>query len=144
MGSPSLESPPIMNPSYRQTFSRHKVLFSLPVVITTVLAIWFVAGTPKQYKAGATLFVDTQIWTVVPRRPEPAESTPAARAQQLLTELLATKRFQGEVGRAGPLNDYLAQHPSEGWGPTSLLKKLRGSGSVADQDGERRSTPSTS
>lgn len=133
MGSPSLESPPIMNPSYRQTFSRHKVLFSLPIVITTVLAIWFVAGTPKQYKAGATLFVDTKSGQSSLDDPNPGNTWPSARAQQLLTELLATKRFQGEIGRGGPLNDYLASHPSEGWGPTSLLKKLRGTGSVEDR-----------
>ncbi len=132
MGSPSLESPPIMNPSYRQTFSRHKVLFSLPVVITTVLAIWFVAGTPKQYKAGASLFVDTKSGQSSLDDPNLAQSTPAARAQQLLTELLTTKKFQGEVGR-GPLDEYLAQHASEGWGPTGLLRKLRGSGSLADR-----------
>ena len=99
MGSPSLESPPIMNPSYRQTFSRHKVLFSLPVVITTLLAIWFVAGTPKQYRAGATLFVDTKAGQSSLDNPNPAGTPPAARAQQLLTELLATKRVP-ERGRA--------------------------------------------
>lgn len=132
MGSPSPRIPPIMNPSYRQTFSRHSVLFSLPVVITTVLAIWFVAGTPKQYSAGASLFVDTKSG---PSSLDESNSTiipPATRAQQFLTELLATKQFQGEVGR-GPLDEYLTKHSSEGWGPTGLLRKLRGSGSVADR-----------
>ena len=121
-----------MNPSYRQTFSRHSVLFSLPVVITTVLAIWFVAGTPKQYRAGAALFVDTKSGPSSLDEPNSTITPPANRAQQFLTELLATKQFQGEVGR-GPLDEYLTKHSSEGWGPTGLLRKLRGSGSVADR-----------
>ena len=140
MGSPSLESPPIMNPSYRQTFSRHKVLFSLPVVITTVLAIWFVAGTPKQYKAGATLFVDNKSGPSSPGRTEPAGDLAGGRAQQLLTELLATKQFQGEVGRRGPLDEYLAKHPSEGWGahrpPEEAARERLGRG--PEREGARR------
>jgi hypothetical protein len=132
MGSPSLTSPPKMNPSYRQTFNRHRVLFSLPIAITTLFAIWFVAGTPKQYKAGASLFVDTKSGQSSLDDPNIAQSTPAARAQQLLTELLTTKHFQGEVGR-GTLDQYLARHSSEGWGPTGLLRSLRGGGSVPDR-----------
>ena len=109
------------------------MLFSLPVVITTLLAIWFVAGTPKQYKAGASLFVDTKSGPSSLDEPEP-DGSPRRQLERssFLTELLATKQFQGEVGR-GPLDEYLAKHPSEGWGPTGLLRKLRGSGSVADR-----------
>ena len=123
-----------MNQGYVQTFRRHRLLFSLPVVITTLLALWFVASAPKEYKAGASLFVDnpvTQQSSFVD--PNPAEITPAAQAQQLLTELLATKQFRLEIGRKGPLSKYLAAHPSEGWGPTSLLRKFRGSASVPDR-----------
>ena len=122
-----------MNPSYRQTFSRHRVLFSLPVVITTVLAIWFVAGTPKEYKAGATLYVDKKSGQTSLDEQNSSLLTPAALAQQLLNELLATKQFQGEVARRGPLAKHLAEHSDAGWGPTGLLKQLRGSGSVADR-----------
>ena len=50
-----------MNPSYVQTFNRHRLLFSLPVVILTVLALWVVASTPKEYKAGASLFIDNPV-----------------------------------------------------------------------------------
>ena len=38
-----------MNQSYVQTFKRHRLLFSLPVVIMTVLAVWFVVTAPKEY-----------------------------------------------------------------------------------------------
>ena len=123
-----------MNPSYVQTFNRHRLLFSLPVVILAVLALWFVAGTPKQYRAGASLFIDNPVpGESSLDNPTPGETPPAQQAQQFLTELLATKKFRLDVGRKGPLSKYLATHPSEGWGPTGLMKKLRGSGSVPDR-----------
>jgi len=100
-----------MNPSYRQTFSRHKVLFSLPVVITTLLAIWFVAGTPKQYKAGASLFVDTKSGQSSLDDTNPGNTWPSSRAQQLLTELLETIAAAATlVDRA--LASHLERHPT--------------------------------
>jgi uncharacterized protein involved in exopolysaccharide biosynthesis len=123
-----------MNQSYVQTFRRHRLLFSLPVVITTLLALWFVASAPKEFKAGASLYVDnpaTQPSSLL--NPNSSELTPSARAQQFLTELLATKSFQLKVGRKGPLTQYLATHPDAGWGPTGLLRKVRGSGTPADR-----------
>jgi hypothetical protein len=122
-----------MNSTYRETFSRHKALFLAPVVVTTVLALWFALGTPKQYKAGATLFVDTQSGPSSLDESNPGLLTPSARAQQLLAELLVTKRFLAEIGSRGPLDDYLAKNPSEGWAPTSLLRRLRGGSSVGDR-----------
>lgn len=123
-----------MNSSYVQTFHRHRLLFSIPVVITTLLALWFVAGTPKAYKAGASIWVDYP----VPRasslnEPNPGLVTPATQAQQLLLEMLATKSFRLEVGRKGPLRKYLTTHPSEGWGPTAVLRQVRGNRAVDDR-----------
>jgi hypothetical protein len=123
-----------MNPSYVQTFNRHRLLFSLPVVIMTVLALWVVVATPKQYKAGTSLYVDNPAPAPSSlNNPNPAEITPSAQAQQLLNELLSTKAFRTKVGREGPLAKYLARHPGEGWGPTGLLGGLRGSASVDDR-----------
>src|SRR5436305_3754390 len=123
-----------MNPSYVQTFNRHRILFSLPIALATLFALWFVAGAPKAYKSSTSLWVDT---------PPPAASsldqtdaslvTPAAQAQQFLGELLTTRRFRLAVGHAGPLAKYLSTHSSGGWGPSALLAKLRGSGSVDDR-----------
>src|SRR2546423_13062903 len=104
-----------MNPTYRQTFSRHKVLFGLPAVIMLLFAIWFVLGTPKEYKASASLWVDTPA-------PGPSslnnsntsELTPAAQAQMLLGELLATRQFRLDIGHKSPLSKYYAEHSSEG------------------------------
>jgi uncharacterized protein involved in exopolysaccharide biosynthesis len=126
-----------MNQSYVQTFKRHRLLFSLPVVIMAVLALWVVVGTPKEYKAGAALFVDNPVTQPSSfYNPNPSEPTPAAQAQQLLTELMATRSFRMKVGRKGPLTKYLATHPSEGWGPKGLLRKVRGTGSAEDRTWE--------
>jgi hypothetical protein len=123
-----------MNPSYVQTFNRHRLLFSLPVVIMTVLALWFVAGTPKEYKAGASLFVDTPVTQPSSfNDPNPGDVTPAAQSQQLLNELLATRSFRLKIGQAGPLTKYLATHRGEGWGPKALLGKLKAGGSAEDR-----------
>ena len=123
-----------MNQSYVQTFNRHRLLFSLPVIIMTVLALWVVAGTPKQYKAGASLLVDTPVTQPSSfNEANPAAITPAAQTQQLLNELLATRSFRLKVGHEGPLTEYLASHPGQGWGPKGLLGKLRGSSSPEDR-----------
>jgi len=123
-----------MNQSYVQTFNRHRLLFSLPVVILAVLALWVVVATPKQYKAGASLLVDTPVTQPSSfNDPNPADVPPATQTQQLLSELLATRSFRLKIGRQGPLTKYLAAHPSEGWGPTVLLQKLRGTRAPADR-----------
>ena len=123
-----------MNPSYVQTFNRHRLAFSLPVVILTVLALWVVVSTPKEYKAGASLFIDNPVTQQSSfSDPNETDTPPAAQAQQLLTELLATKSFQMEVGHKGPLTKYLETHSTQGWGPAGLLRKIRGSGSAEDR-----------
>jgi hypothetical protein len=123
-----------MNPSYVQTFNRHRLLFSLPVVITMLLALWFVVGTPKAYKATSSIWVDNPVPGASSlNEANPSLVTPAAQAQQLLSELLATKQFRLEVGRKGPLSKYYATHSSDGWGPKGILRKVRGSASVDDR-----------
>lgn len=122
-----------MNPRYREEFRRHRILYSLPMALITLLAIWYVAGAPKAYQSGASLWVDT---------PAPEASsltqtnqfvvTPATQAQELLNELLTTRQFRLDVGRRGPLASYLAAHPSSGFGPSALLAELRGKQSTDD------------
>lgn len=122
-----------MNPRYRDEFRRHRIRYLLPIALTTLLAIWYVAGTPAAYQSGASLWVDTPA-------PQPSSLTqtneftvtPASQAQELLNELLTTRQFRLEVGRNGPLEKYLAAHPSSGFGPSALLAKLRGKQSADD------------
>jgi uncharacterized protein involved in exopolysaccharide biosynthesis len=116
-----------MNPRYRQTFSRHRVLFSLPLILTTALALWYVLGAPKLYESDASLWVDTP----APQQSSLAQAnafvvTPATQAQQLLDELLTTRTFRVDIARRGPLAKYLEATSPSGWGPTALLAKLKG------------------
>src|SRR5438105_2610218 len=120
-----------MNPRYREAFRRHRILYSLPAVLMTLLAAWFVLGAPKVYQADASLWVDTP----APQQSSLAETntfllTPAAQAQQLLGELLTTRDFRVEVAKRGPLETYLRSKPSQGWGPTGLLANLKGTATL--------------
>ena len=116
-----------MNPHYRDEIRRHRIRYILPVALTTLLAIWYVAGTPAAYQAGASLWVDTPA-------PQPSSLTqtdqfaltPASQAQELLNELLSTRQFRIDIGRRGPLAAYLAAHSTAGFGPSALLAALRG------------------
>ena len=122
-----------MNPSYIETFRRHKRLLCVPVVITTLLALWFAAGTPKQYRASASIWADTSPPGASSVQANQTQLTEAVQTQQLLAELLTTERFRLAVGRRGPLQAYMAAHPTQGWGPQALMKKLRGSGTATDR-----------
>jgi len=111
-----------MNPAYKETFSRHRLLFSLPVVLAAVVSLLFVVSAPKTYEAEATLLVDT---------PPPGQSslnelnpavlTPAAQAQQVLAEFLTSRSFRLAIGKRGGLRTYLASH-SSGFSLTGLLR----------------------
>jgi hypothetical protein len=123
-----------MNPRYRQTFSRHPVLFSLPLVLTAFLALWAVLGAPKTYQSSASLWVDTPAPSASSLdQTNPTLVTPAAQAQQLLAELMTTRRFRLEIGHSSPLAKYLSQSPSSGWGPSAFLARLHGTMPVDDR-----------
>jgi hypothetical protein len=123
-----------MDPRYAKTFSQHRILFTLPVLLATALALWAVVTAPAAYVSKSTLWFDTP-----PTDPSSlAETntallTPAAQAQQLLAELLATRQFRLTVGRTSPLGRYLKQHPVSTSSPAGLLTRLRGGESVTDR-----------
>ena len=111
-----------MNPSYAEAFSRHRILFGLPVVLAAVASLLFVLGAPKVYQAEATLWVDNP----PPggsslNNPNPAVLTPSTQAQQVLSELLTSRSFRLAVGKRGGLKEYLASH-SSGFSLTDLLR----------------------
>jgi uncharacterized protein involved in exopolysaccharide biosynthesis len=119
---------------YRQSIRRHRRLLAIPIVLCLGMALWTVAGSPKQYEATASLWVDT---------PPPAASSliaqnvaltpPADAQQQVVQELMTTRSFRLEVGHRGPLAAYLAGNPPTGWGPTSLLHRIKSKPSIDDQ-----------
>ncbi len=122
---------PMINPTYARTISRHRLVLSLPIVLTTAIALWFVAGKPNSYMSTASLWVDNPAPAVSSLdNSNPAILPPAANAQQLLNELLTTRHFRVAVGQGGPLAGYLKTHSSQGWGPSALLA---GQGSLRDR-----------
>jgi hypothetical protein len=116
-----------VNPRYKETFSRHRVLFSLPMVVAVLFAIASVLGAPKQYESGASLYVDTPVTAQSSTDPTatPLLVPPSTQEQQILTELLSTRSFRIKVGQQGPLASYLAHHSDHGWSPMALLAAMR-------------------
>ena len=88
--------------SYRETFSRHRKLLCMPVILGALAAAFFLFGTGKTYKSTASLWVDT-----APPAPSSvgANATtslaepPAAAEQAILGELLATRAFAASVAQ---------------------------------------------
>ena len=112
-----------MNPAYKATFLRHRILFSLPVALAMVISLLFVLGSPKAYEAQATLWIDNPPPGASSiDNANPATLTPSTRAQQLLTELLASRSFRLAVGARGGLTRYLAGHTSTGFSPVALIR----------------------
>ena len=88
--------------SYRETFSRHRKLLCMPVILGALAAAFFLFGTGKTYKSTASLWVDT-----APPAPSSVGSNattslaepPAAAEQAILGELLATRAFAASVAQ---------------------------------------------
>jgi hypothetical protein len=110
-----------MNPGYVATYRRHRRLFLLPILIVAGLALWSVLGAPKVYQSSANLWSGAVASTNETLGAPP----PAAQEQTMLNELLKTQYFQRDVAQKSHLSDYLASHPSAGWGPGVFISKLR-------------------
>jgi uncharacterized protein involved in exopolysaccharide biosynthesis len=119
---------------YRQTFRRHRLLLTLPVVFALVLAAWTSFGHPKSYEATASLWVDKPASAQSSLgNLNPAELPPAQQEQQVLMELLTTRSFMTAVAEGSGLKQFLATQASDGFGPTALLSRLTGPKSLQDQ-----------
>ena len=117
-----------MNPRYRETFRRRRGLFILPIVLGAVIALWASLGSPKLYRSGASIWSDTVGGSQAFGAPPPA-----AQDQAMLNELLKTNYFTHNVAHKSGLDVYLAHHSSDGWGPTALLRRLKGTPSIDDR-----------
>lgn len=96
-------------PTYRQTFRRHRILLSMPMVVGMLVAALFVAKHTITYSSTATLWVDT-----APPNPSTVGSdaagggtSPASAEQALLSELLTTRVFAIDVAKHSALRQYL-------------------------------------
>ncbi len=115
-----------MNPGYRETFRRHRILVLLPLALTTLLVIWSTVAAPPTYQSATSIWSSSADGTAQAYGAPP----PAAQEQSILTELLTTDRFRDAVAQQSGLTEYVAQNPSEGWGPMALVGKLRGARSL--------------
>jgi hypothetical protein len=122
---------------YRATLRRHRFAFALPPLVAMAIAFWVVAGAPKQYEAGTSLWFDNppgQASSITDGTDLTGATTPpAAQAQSVLNELLVTRHFRTQIGKEGPLRAYLATHDPKGFGPGALLASLKGEGSLDDR-----------
>src|SRR3954453_6707040 len=84
---------------YIETFFRHKLLLCMPIVLTLLVSIGYVATQPSKYTSGMTVWFATQL-------PGPSSIdnnnfsalAPAAQAQTLLGQLLQTRDFLLKAG----------------------------------------------
>lgn len=119
-----------MNPRYRETFSRHRGLFLLPVALGVVAALLMSLGSPKLYESS------TALWSATAGGPTTdfsAPVSPAAQDQATLNELLTFTYFQRDVAANSPLGRYLKTHSSTGFGPVALLKRVLGKSPSQDE-----------
>jgi len=112
-----------MNPGYIQTWREHRVLFLFPVVLAGVVALWLNLAAPKIYRSSTSLWSDIAGGSANQAIGAPA---PAVQEQSTLNELLRTQFFRNTVAQKSGLTKYLEQHPSDGWGPKALMRKLSG------------------
>lgn len=119
-----------MNQRYMDTYREHRVLFLLPVLVGMLFALWTAVGSPAVYRSSTSLWSDTAGGSANDLTGAPP---PAAQEQTMLNELLRTRAFQTSVAEAGPLASYLRAHPSQGFGPSALMQKLRGAPSLDER-----------
>jgi len=118
--------------SYRETFRRHRLLLSLPMVLGMLIAGFLAVTGGKSYMSTASLWVDTPAATDSSLgNLNPALTPPSQQEQSVITELLATRQFVLDVGHHSLLGPYLASHSSKGFSVTSLFGA--GAGSLDSQ-----------
>jgi hypothetical protein len=101
--------------TYRQTFRRHRILLSLPILIAVVIAAGLSVTSPKSYESTASLWVDNPATTDSSLgNLNPSETPPSTQEQNVVTELLATQGFALKVGHNSALGPYLASHSGGG------------------------------
>ena len=101
--------------TYRQTFRRHRLLLSVPIVIAVLIAGVLTVMSPKSYESTASLWVDNPATTDSSLgNLNPAMTPPSTQEQNVATELLATQDFDLKVGHSSALGPYLASHKGGG------------------------------
>jgi uncharacterized protein involved in exopolysaccharide biosynthesis len=101
--------------TYRQTFRRHRVLLSVPIVLAVLIAGGLTVMSPKSYMSTASLWVDNPATTDSSLgNLNPAITPPSTQEQNVVTELLATQGFDLKVAHNSSLASYLSSHSGGG------------------------------
>jgi uncharacterized protein involved in exopolysaccharide biosynthesis len=97
--------------SYKQTFRRHRLLLSLPIILGVIAAGAIVATHKATFQSSASLWIDTAppIASSVGSAAAVLPNQPAAAEQSVLNELLATQAFAISVARSSALGAYLSR-----------------------------------
>lgn len=97
--------------TYRESFRRHRLLLSLPIIIAMVIGGYMAFSAPKAYMSSTNLWVDSPGSTgSTLDNLDPGATPPSQQEQSLLSELLATRDFDLAVGHQSLLGQYLATH----------------------------------
>jgi uncharacterized protein involved in exopolysaccharide biosynthesis len=95
--------------SYLETFFRHRVLVTAPLLAALVLAGFYGTSAPRKYAAAVTVFADTAITSdSTLDTGSTSNTTPAANQQAIFTEFLGTRSFLLQVMQQGPGADRFA------------------------------------
>jgi hypothetical protein len=109
-----------VNPRYRATARRHRVLFALIILLCALFGMSSALGSPKLYRSNATL----SFRSLDTGASQFGATPPAAQNQEMLNELLLTRSFPQAVASKSGLGAYLKSHTSMGSGPVTLLKRV--------------------
>jgi hypothetical protein len=124
---------------YRETFRRHRIRFSVPVVVAVVFAAWFSLGSAPSYRSTASLWVDngpaegSSLYTMSAAAAAAAigdygaTEGPANFEQTILKELLQTPVYDLAVAEGSTLPNYLASGAKSGFSPSTLMNRPHGS-----------------
>jgi hypothetical protein len=120
---------------YRDTFRRHRTLFSVPVVVSVAFAAWFAFGAARVYRSTASLWIDNgpaqaSSLADVPTATastDPELSNPAFIEQSILSELLGAPTFSLTVGNQSLLRRFVESGSRGGFSPAVLLHRGGGS-----------------
>jgi uncharacterized protein involved in exopolysaccharide biosynthesis len=94
---------------YFGVFRKHKLLVSLPLIITLICALGYEFKQPRQYVSTATLWADSPVPndSTILSAPNPA---PASAEAGVLSELLQTHQFLDSVLKRDPSAEFLVGH----------------------------------
>jgi uncharacterized protein involved in exopolysaccharide biosynthesis len=102
---------------YLETFSRHKIALTLPVIIALLVSVHLATSKPHKYESGMTIWFDTAAPNASSLSDPNLYTTPASQGQQVLQEFLATRQFLVNVGYRGPLASMLTSSPRPAHSP---------------------------